>query len=200
MGRKSALSPEQWLQIERRMLVDGESAYALSKEFGVNESSIRRKIKPSSADKAEAGTKHHPELRELAERKVEVDRAKQSVDAEIAALPVARQEIVSDLAQRLQNISRHLCGAAEFGAATAHRLAGIAHLKVQQIDDADPFAAESMLALKGVTVLTNMANEASKIGLNLINANKDTIRDVDDTPPAPVRIVIESVDASADQA
>ncbi|NIE67465.1 GIY-YIG nuclease family protein [Burkholderia sp. Ax-1719] len=43
MGRKSALTPEQWAQIERRHLVDGESLNSLATEFGVNESSLRRR-------------------------------------------------------------------------------------------------------------------------------------------------------------
>ncbi len=71
----------------------------------------------------------------------------------------------------------HLAGAAKFGAATAHRLSGIAHNKVQEIDDAAPLDAKSLDALKGVAVLTKLANESSQIGVNLLAANKEMIKE-----------------------
>lgn len=176
MGRKSALTPEQWAEIDRRILLEGESVFKLAKEFGVNESSIRRKVKPNKAEKAEQAHSH-PEIRAMAERKVAADSEVEKVARQIAQLPVATQRVVTDLAARLSNISGHLAGAAEFGAATAHRLAGIAHAKVQEIDDAAPLNDESVAALKGVAVLTKMANEASTIGVNLLAANKDRVRE-----------------------
>lgn len=45
MGRKSALTPEQWAEVERRHLVGGESINSLAKVFGVNEATIRKKNK-----------------------------------------------------------------------------------------------------------------------------------------------------------
>lgn len=76
---------------------------------------------------------------------------------------------------QLRSISGHLAGAANFGASTAHRLAGIANGKVALIDDAAPLSEESMAELKGIAALTRMANEASEIGVNLLRANKDQI-------------------------
>lgn len=171
MGRKSALTPEQWVDIERRHLVNGESINALAIEFGVNESSIRRKIKPN---KTELPNEAKP-LQVLAREKVDADKAVMRIAEQIAELPVARQQIVSDLAQKLTNISVHLGSAAEYGAATAHRLAGIAHMKATEIDDAKPLDDESVAALKGIAVLTRMANDASEIGVNLLRANKDAV-------------------------
>lgn len=72
----------------------------------------------------------------------------------------------------------HLAGAAKFGSATAHRLSGIAHGKVAEIDDAAPLDEKSLESLKGVAVLTKMANDASQIGVNLLAANKEMIRDL----------------------
>ena len=69
MGRKSSLTADQWLDVERRHLVDGESINALAAAFGVDESSIRRRIKPSKA--ASPGLKHP--LDALAVEKVRVD-------------------------------------------------------------------------------------------------------------------------------
>jgi hypothetical protein len=178
MGRKSALTPEQWVEIERRVLLDGDSVYKLAIEFGVNESSIRRKIKPNKTDKAEFGEKTAPELREIANRKVAADVESRQVESVIASLPYAKQQIVMTLAQRLTNISTHLASAAEYGAATAHRLSGIAHAKAEKIDDAAPLTGDSAEVLKGIAVLTRMANESSEIGLNLLKANKETIDDM----------------------
>jgi transposase-like protein len=183
MGRKSALTPEQWAEIDRRILLGGESVNKLAAEFGVNESSIRRKVKPNKAENAEQA-KSHPELRALAERKVAADTEVQKVAEQIAQLPIATQRVVVDLADDLRAISSHLAGAARFGAATAHRLSGIAHAKVQEIDDAAPLDEESLGALKGVAVLTRMANDASTIGVNLLAANKDRLKE-GDKPDVP---------------
>lgn len=75
MGRKSSLTAEQWIEIERRMRVHDASAFVLAKEFGVNESSIRRKIKPNNADKAERAQNHPSELLDIAADKESVCHA-----------------------------------------------------------------------------------------------------------------------------
>lgn len=171
MGRKSHLTPEQWIEIERRHVVDGESINALAAEFGINESSIRRKIKPN---KAESPNASNP-LRQLALDKVRADTAVREIAEQITELPYAKQQIVFDLARKLSNISNHLASAAEYGAMTSHRLSGIAHGQVEKIDDADPITEESLETLKGIAVLTKMANSSSEIGLNLLRANKEAI-------------------------
>lgn len=171
MGRKSALTPEQWAEIERRHLIDRESVNSLAKMFGVDESTIRKKINPN---RSERGKTAKP-LQVLALEKVNADKRVKDISEQIAALPVARQEIVGELARKLSSVSNHLASAAEFGAATAHRLAGIAHCKVAEIDDAAPLNRESLEALRGIAVLTKMANESSEIGVNLLRANKEAI-------------------------
>ena len=74
----------------------------------------------------------------------------------------------------------HLAGAAKYGSATAHRLSGIANAQVDRIDDANPMNEASIETLKGVSALTRLANDSSQIGLNLLNANKDRIKRIDD--------------------
>lgn len=188
MGRKSSLTPDQWIQIERRIVLDGESVNALAKEFSINESCIRRKIKPNKAEKAERAIKLDPSLPEIAAEKIAADSALARINHRIAELPYAKQQIVSDLTSRLTNISGHLCSAAEYGAATAHRLSGIANGKAAEIDDAAPIDEESLVALKGIAALTRMANESANIGLNLLSANKDRIKEMDNAgnePPNP---------------
>ena len=197
MGRKSALTPDQWVEIERRHLVDGESINALAKEFKVDESTLRKRINPNKPESGKTGKT----LQALALEKAEAEKRLKDISAEIAILPVVRQEIVNDLTKRFVSISNHLAGAAEFGAATAHRLSGIAHAKVQEIDDAAPLTAESLDALKGIAVLTKVANEASQIGIGLLQANKEAIKEMNQKqrlPPA--RVTVEVVDASVPDA
>ena len=154
-------------------MVDGESVLALAIEFKVNESSIRRKIKPNSADKAERAQRHHPELRDIAAEKVRADAELKRVSQQIAELPYAKQQIVSDLARKLSNISEHLGSAAEFSAASAHRLSLMANQQLEQVDEVDPI--KSVNALQAVALLQKMANTSSEIGLNLLRANKQDL-------------------------
>lgn len=172
MGRKSSLTPEQWVEIERRVVVDGESINSLSIEFGINESSIRRKIKPNKAERKNG----QKPLQVLAHDKVQAEREVKRIAEQIAELPIARQQIVSDLAKKLTSISEHLAGAAEYGAMTAHRLAGIANSQVELVDDAEP--EKSFESLKRISALTRLANESSEIGVNLLRANKDAVDDL----------------------
>lgn len=156
MGRKSPLTEKQWQEIGRRLL-DGEAGRLLSREYDVSESAIRKRFG--------AQTK---KIKDVANQLV-------ATDAAFKALPISAQISARTLADRLIAISGHLAGAAEYGAATAHRLSGIANANIQQIDDAKPLDQGSLEALKGVAVLTKMANEASEIGVNLLRANKDAV-------------------------
>jgi len=158
MGRPSKLTPKQWAEVERRYLL-GEKADALGKEFGVSGAAIRERLS-SLRGKVES----------VAHQLVSSERA-------LRELPVSAQLSALTLADELRAISMHLASAAKYGAATSHRLAGIAHGKVQQIDDAAPLEA-SMDTLRNVAVLTKMANDASTIGLNLLAANKDLLKPV----------------------
>ena len=120
-----------------------------------------------------------------------------AAEGALRALPVSEQVQALNLADELRAISMHLAGAAKFGAATAHRLNGIAHAKVQEIDDAAPLSAESLESLKGVAVLTKIANDSATIGLNLLAANKEAIKEMNqDQRQQPQRVTVEVVDAS----
>jgi transposase-like protein len=172
MGRKSSLTPEQWADIERRHLVDGVSINALATEFGVNESSIRRKIKPGKA----ASPSGKSPLHVLAEDKVRAEAEAKRVTAQIASLPQAQQLIVSDLARKLSNISEHIGSAAEISAASAHRLSMLANQALEKVDEVNPLS--TAVELKTFEALQKMANGASEIPMNLLRANKDTIEDL----------------------
>ncbi len=158
MGRKSKLTEKQWAVIGKRYL-EGESARALGPEFGVTEAAIRQRF-----------SAQHKEIKSVANQIL-------ATEAAFKSLPTASQIATHDLAAKLRSVSSHLAGAAEYGAATAHRLSGIANACVQKIDDAEPLGAESMESLKGVAVLTKLANDSSQVGLNLLAANKEFIRE-----------------------
>lgn len=169
MPRASKLTPEQWIEVERRHLVDGESVNSLAKEYKVDESAIRRKINPN---KSESKKGKNP-LRLLAEQKVIADAKVKDISERISELPIAKQQIVTDLARQLSNVSSHLASAAELSSATAHRLSLFANQELDKVDDVDPMSCIG--TLQSVSVLQKMANSSSEIGLNLIKANKETI-------------------------
>lgn len=178
MGRKSALTPEQWVAIERRHLIDGQSINSLAKEFKVDESTIRKKINPNKSEQGKAGEP----LQALALRKIEADKRSRDISEEISKLPIARQEIVGDLTRKLQNISSHLASGSEYSAATFHRLSALANEQVQKIDDADPLASGD--ALRGIAALQALANEAAKTPINLLAANKDQLSPAQQSVPS----------------
>lgn len=170
MARPSKLTDAQWEKIGKRLL-DGESAAALSREFGVS--------------KANISARFSERLRNVK------DAANQIVTAErsLSMLNVSEQIAARSLADRLKAISGHLAGAAEFGAATAHRLAGIANAKVNEVDDTQPLSEQSRAALTDIAALSKMANEASQIGMSLLKANQEAVdeanrRDADKANPA----------------
>lgn len=172
MGRKSSLTAEQWIEVERRHLVDGVSINALATEFGVNESSIRRRIKPNKV----ASPSRKSPLHALAEEKVRLDAQTKRFTAQIAELPYANQQIVSDLARKLANISEHLGSAAELSAASAHRLSRMANQQMDLVDDVNPMATANFL--QAHAVLQKMANCAMEGPLKLLGANKDMIEEM----------------------
>lgn len=159
MGRKSALTDKQWAQIEKRLL-EGEKAAQLAEEFGINRSQITRKFSAQIAT-----------VKSVANQIVAAEQA-------LHSLPVAQQITAISLADQLRAISGHLAGAANYGAATAHRLAGIANAKVALIDDAAPLSEKSREELKGIAALTRLSNEAAHIPLNLLKANKEVVDDL----------------------
>lgn len=159
MGRKSKLTDAQWTEIERRV-VEGESKRALAEKFGVTEAAVRQRI-----------GSHAKEIKALAEQIVNTEQR-------LSALPIASQITTQNLAAKLRAISDNIASAAHYGAMTAHRLAGMAHAETKKVNEAN--LPESVEALKSVAVLTGMANEASKIPLNLLAANKEAAKELEE--------------------
>lgn len=175
MGRKSKLSEKQWEAVGQRLL-KGEKGRALAKEFGVSEAAIRARFSAQNA-----------EIKTVANQIVATESA-------LKALPITAQVAARNLADDLLAISSHLAGAARFGAATAHRLQGIANAQVEKVDDAEP----EFDTLQKVGVLTKLANDASVMGFNLLNANKEQIKLLTNQESAamPTQIIVQTEDAS----
>ena len=170
MARPSKLTEKQWSEIQHR-LMNGETPGMLAKAFKVGRTTI--------TDRFPAGCR---ELKELANQIV-------TTDAQFKALPIASQVSVMSLVDDLKAISMHLAGAAKYGAATAHRLSGIANAQVEKIDDAEPLSGKSLETLKGISALTKLANDSSVIPINLLNANKESIKIINNAPAEQTRTI-----------
>lgn len=170
MPRPSKLTPQQWSEVERRLL-SGESARALGREFDVSEAAIRKRFGANQTVSTQS-----TQVRTVAEKLADANTA-------LEALPIAQRQVAIDLADKLRSISGSLASAAELGAKTAHRLQALANSEVSKVDDAQPL--QSMEALKGVAALTKLANDSASIALNLLAANKDTVKRLNDEGDEP---------------
>ena len=160
MGRPSKLTEKQWAEIEKRVPPLGnESMRAVAKELGVSEGVIRSRVKTRT--------------------KPETSLANQIAMAELAfeSLPINTQVKVRTLADRLKGISENLAGAADLGAQTANKLALVANAQALKIDETKPLGEADVETLKAVVAMTNAANGAAQIGLNLLASNKDTFKE-----------------------
>ena len=70
---------------------------------------------------------------------------------------MSHRGIAIDLAEKLRSISVSVACAAELGAKTGHRLHALANAEVCKVDDGNVLSDTSLLALKGVGVLTKLA-------------------------------------------
>lgn len=161
MSRPPALTPQQQDEVRAR-LAAGEGQRALAREYKVGEATIRRL------------STHSARVRTVAEKVAEAQAA-------LASLPVAQQHQALTLADKLRSISDNLAAAAMHGAATAHRLNALANAEVAKVDDVEPL--KSLEALRGVGVLSKLANESAAVALNLMAANKPAVDRLNAPPP-----------------
>lgn len=151
------LTKRQWARLKSR-LDAGEKASTLAREYGITRQSISGKFSE--------------------QKKVVLDVANQivasqnDIEAALQKLPPDLQVKAWDLASDLMAISKHISIGSKYGAMTFHKLAGIANLKAQELDDNDPDHEQVAL----IAALTKVGNEAAAPALNLLNANKDQIK------------------------
>lgn len=159
---KKKITEAQWDEILNRQL-SGESMRSIAKDYGITEGAIRKKI----------GT-HSKQIKSVANQIVKVERT-------FEALPFGTQIKVRTLADKLKAISNHMAGAAEYGAATAHRLSQIANAQVEKIDAVNP--EQSMTELRTIASMQDTANKAAMIASGLIKEyGSDPVRDIEEEP------------------
>jgi hypothetical protein len=161
MGRKSKLTLKQWGEVEKRLLA-GEGARAIARDYTVTDAAIRLRF-----------TSTHKTVKDVANQLLSADRA-------LKSLPISSQLLALNLLDELKAVSAHLVSAARLGASTAHRLAGIANEEVGKVVDLE----KSVGSLRHVAILTKMSNDASVIGLNLLAANKEVLKNENAAPAA----------------
>lgn len=157
MARPSKLTESQWHDIEKRMLA-GEKAAALAKEYGVDRAAITRKVTPSVRN-----------VKTVANQLLNAETA-------LKQLPITQQIATLSLVDELRAISTNLASAAKYGAVNANRLSNLANQQLNTVTDENLMTGEGLIALKTVSALTDLANEASKVPLGLLNANKDQVQ------------------------
>ena len=155
MARTSKLTEAQWHDIEKRMLA-GEKAAILAKEYGIDRAQITRKITPSVRN-----------VKTVANQLLTAETA-------LKQLPITQQIATLSLVDELRAISTNLASAGKYGAINANRLSGLANAQLNTVDEED--IESSGVALKMVSILTDKANESSKVPRGLLNANKDQMQ------------------------
>lgn len=95
-----------------------------------------------------------------------------TTEQEMKQLPISVQLSVMDFAATLRSISSNLCEAASTGSSNASRLHAIAAAQLNKIGDPENLDDEAIDALKIVRGLSQSANDAAKLGIDLIAANK----------------------------
>lgn len=176
MGRPSKLTDKQWDEVQRRLLA-GEKASYLAREFKVSPATISNRF-----------SKRTETIKTVAQQIVATEQA-------LTSLPLSEQVQAVTLAGKLRSISMHMADAANYSAATSHRLAGMAHILTAEIPDG-PLTEEAKVKIKDVVALQRSANEAANIPLNLLAANKDSVKLVtQDAEVLPVKVTVQVEDA-----
>ena len=144
-GRPSKLTPEQWSEIGKRVVVGGESMSALGREFGVSQCNISNRFSNSGEDITKAA----------------VNMA--AAQDQMAVMTVDEVECVWTLTDQLRTVSGNLATAAVFGSKTAKRLAEIAHGQLRHVGDTQALLTDGQIdVLKIVAGVTKMSSDSSK--------------------------------------
>ena len=125
----------------------------------------------------------------FSDRKVVIEKAAVQV-AEVQnvleSLSETELECTLTLAEQLREISSNMAIAATFSSKTAGRLSQIAHSQLRHVGNTDaPMTPEQIEQLKTVHGVNRMANDASVIPLGLLNANKESVKIINNATAVP---------------
>lgn len=178
-AKKKAISPSKWADVMRRYIVDGESASVLARELGVSETAVRKR----------AGSKRF-EVKDIANQIVSAEQQYERLDK-------GSKSLVDDMAAQLRAVNSGLMRAAVNGANSSARLSAYG---VKQLDDIDKLAAanpnfkimDAQEELQAFGVVTKLGNDAAQLSVQLINANKESLKAQEDKEVAqPISVMIE---------
>lgn len=154
-GRPSKLSDFQWAEIGRRLALggDGNTVSDLSKEFKVSKSTISQRF-----------SKRVENIQVLATTLATTEKA-------IEALPFSERCSVRTLADQLKGIAGSLATAAAANAKVSEILAEAAKQQAGRIVTENGYI--DVEQAKATAALVGISNEAGKLGMGLLTANKD---------------------------
>jgi len=187
MARPAKLTPNQIAEMQRRHLA-GERVTDLAKQFKVSKALVST----------------------LVSKRLETQKtmAKQLVafEEKFEQLPVYEQNNIRSIADQLKGISANLANAAYTGSLAAQRVNELVYKHsllvegdVERLNETATGVAQiNEDALKNMMKLSQVANEASKIPLNLLAANKEATKGFAEPPPKNefTAIPIDPIDAS----
>ena len=177
MTRTTKLTEKQWEEITRRM-VEGEKAAALAKEFKINRSAISRRV----AQQVE-------QINSVSNQYVEAETA-------VISMPISQQLLATKRINNLRAIRDNMASAANYNAASTHRLAAIVNGIVQRIDDSNPLSEVSLDAARSVAAYTKLANEVAVIPRDHLNMTVKGGIPVDDGDDDTIDIPENPIEAS----
>ncbi|AMK78902.1 hypothetical protein JT25_020845 [Methylomonas denitrificans] len=134
----------------------GEKVRPLSREFGIAESAVRKKI-GAQVNK----------IKHVANQLVEAEE-------NFRSLPISAQISARTLANDLMAISANLASGAKLGSMTFNELSIIANRKAIKLDKDRPNEED----LATIAKLTRVGNDSATVAINLLNANKAAIERV----------------------
>ena len=125
----------------------------------------------------------------FSDRKVVIEKAAVQV-AEVQnvleSLSETELECTLTLAEQLREISSNMAIAATFSSKTAGRLSQIAHSQLRHVGDTSRELTPAQIEqLKTVHGVNRMANDASVIPLGLLNANKESVKIINNPQAVP---------------
>ena len=139
MGRKSSLTPEQWEELIRRHLINGESIRSLAREYGIAESSIREHIRA-----------HKEKIESVSKQIVDTTRA-------INALPISSQITAHSLAQKTLLLSEGVADVALDMHAVAKRVSKATKNRADSRTDEELMSEEDMKSIMAASLVVNQA-------------------------------------------
>jgi len=183
MARKSKLTPQQWEDIKRRHIINGESVNSLAKEYGIDEGTIRSYLKKSAtsnnnSDSSENNIPNNSEKANQGRKEAIQNKALQIIrDLSESGLPEDDAKIALELANNINTVKSKLVQVADNNLHVALELSKLAKNGVAKIGIENGIDIEMLMQLSRIVQVTN---QASHLGNEINKASKAPVEDNDD--------------------